>query len=228
MLQELREVFDNKYLSTVLTLALGLYASLLGPELPEPIKNLFNNTLFRILVLFLVVVRGNKDPKLAIMISVVFVLTLDYIHAKSATETFASINSNVYPISIATVNTAKPTPPPYVVNKKLFDASNLNHINGVITWYGNLDLPSNSDAIKLKVMGDGLKKSIQELIESKNKLNIAEKNLNQLASKNSELKSKVVDIMKEFYNRIIAFLSSNAFDIKNIVSFDTFGRSIII
>lgn len=87
----LQEVFDNKYVSTVITIALGLYAALLGPELPDMVKDLFNNTIFRIIVLFLVVVRGNRDPKMAIMIAVAFVLTLDYIYAKSARETFKSI-----------------------------------------------------------------------------------------------------------------------------------------
>jgi len=91
MLQKLHEIFDSKYFSTTLILALGLYASLLGPELPEPVKNLFNNTIFRILLLFLVVVRGNKDPRMAIMVAIVFVLTLDYIFAESAKETFVSI-----------------------------------------------------------------------------------------------------------------------------------------
>lgn len=89
----LQEVFDNEYVSTAITVALALYASLLGPNLPPMIKNLFNNTLFRILVLFLVVVRGNKDPKMAIMIAVAFVLTLDYIYARSAKETFMAVNT---------------------------------------------------------------------------------------------------------------------------------------
>jgi hypothetical protein len=100
MLQKLREVFDNEYFSTTVTLALGLYASLLGPELPDAVKKLFTNTIFRILILFLVVVRGNKDPKMAIMVAVVFVLTLDYIYAKSAKEAFKSVenmkNTNQY------------------------------------------------------------------------------------------------------------------------------------
>lgn len=87
----LQEVFDNKYVSTAITVALGLYAALLGPELPQFVKDLFNNTIFRIFILFIVVVRGNQDPKMAIMIAVAFVLTLDYIYAKSAKETFMAI-----------------------------------------------------------------------------------------------------------------------------------------
>ena len=89
----LQEVFDNKYVSTAITVALGLYAALLGPNLPPFVKDLFKNTLFRILVLFLVVIRGNKDPKMAIMIAVAFVLTLDYIYVKDANEAFEVIEN---------------------------------------------------------------------------------------------------------------------------------------
>ncbi len=85
------EVFNNKYVSTAITIALGLYAALLGPNLPNFMKDLFKNTLFRILILFLVVVRGNKDPKMAIMIAVAFILTLDYIYVRDSKEAFENV-----------------------------------------------------------------------------------------------------------------------------------------
>jgi len=89
------EVVNNKYVSTAITIGLGLYAALLGPNLPTFVKDLFKNTLFRILILFLVVVRGNKDPKMAIMISVAFVLTLDYVYVRDAKETFQRLEDSV-------------------------------------------------------------------------------------------------------------------------------------
>jgi len=104
----LQEVFDNKYVSTGITIALGLYTALLGPELPQFVKDLFQNTIFRILVLFLIVVRGNKDPKMAIMIAVAFILTLDYIYVKSAKETFTAIENFKFqqsPYSTPSTNT---------------------------------------------------------------------------------------------------------------------------
>ena len=85
------EFFDNKYVTTSITIILGLYAALLGPNLPPFVQKLFTNTIFRIIVLFLVVVSGNKDPKLAIMIAIAFVLTLDYIYAQHAKEAFRNI-----------------------------------------------------------------------------------------------------------------------------------------
>ena len=93
MLETLEKWLENEYVSTAITVALGLYAALLGPNLPKFVQDLFTNTIFRIFVLFLVVVRGNKDPKMAIMIAVAFVLTLDYIYVKSAKETFRNIEN---------------------------------------------------------------------------------------------------------------------------------------
>ena len=84
------EVINNKYVSTAITIGLGLYVALLGPELPTFVKDLFKNTLFRILILFLVIVRGNKDPKMAIMIAIAFVLTLDYINVRDSKEAFSN------------------------------------------------------------------------------------------------------------------------------------------
>ena len=84
-------ILDNKFVSTGITLMIGLYASLLGPQLPAFVKNLFNNTIFRILVLFLVLVRANKDPAMAIVIVIAFVLTMDYIYRMDSKEAFEII-----------------------------------------------------------------------------------------------------------------------------------------
>lgn len=85
------EIFSNKYVSTSITVILALYAALLGPNLPVFVQQLFTNTIFRIIVLFLVVYSGNKNPKIAILIAMGFVLTLDYIYAQQAKEAFQNI-----------------------------------------------------------------------------------------------------------------------------------------
>ena len=85
------EIFSNKYVSTSITIILALYAALLGPNLPVFVQQLFTNTIFRIIVLFLVVYNGNKNPKIAILIAMGFVLTLDYIYAQQAKEAFDNI-----------------------------------------------------------------------------------------------------------------------------------------
>ena len=95
----LEEVLNNKYVTMGISIVLALYATLLGPNLPQSIQKLFSNTIFRILVLFLVVVTANKEPKVAIMLAISFVLTLDYIYVLQAKETFTNTQLEVKPES---------------------------------------------------------------------------------------------------------------------------------
>ncbi len=80
---QIKKVLDNNYVRLPIIVILVLYCSLLDPELPPVVKNLFNNTLFRIVVLFGVVVLAHEDPVIALMISVAFVITLDYVNRKT-------------------------------------------------------------------------------------------------------------------------------------------------
>jgi hypothetical protein len=91
------DILDNKYIHTVLIIFVILYASKIGPSLPVFIRNLFNNAIFRVAILFLVVVRANKDPVMSLLIAVGFVLTLNYLAEREIKETFGemAINSNV-------------------------------------------------------------------------------------------------------------------------------------
>ena len=67
---------------TILTIFLVIYISLLGTNLPKFIQNLFNNTIFKILILFIFVYINNENisPRVSILIIISYVLTLDYIY----------------------------------------------------------------------------------------------------------------------------------------------------
>jgi len=69
-------------ISTIITLFLTLYISLLGPNLPLVIQNLFNNTIFKIIILFIFIYINNENisPKISILIVIAYVLTLEYIY----------------------------------------------------------------------------------------------------------------------------------------------------
>lgn len=94
------DILENKYVYTILTIFIILYASKIGPNLPNFIRNLFNNALFRVAILFLIVVRANKDPVMSMLIAVGFVLTINFISEKEIKETFSEmpINTNEIPI----------------------------------------------------------------------------------------------------------------------------------
>ena len=93
------EFLDNKYVSSFLTLMIVLYATFLRPELPPFVKELFNNTLFRMFILFLVVVKGNTNPSLGLVIAIAFILTMDYLYVMDSQEAFRQCEEWEFPES---------------------------------------------------------------------------------------------------------------------------------
>ena len=85
----LSTVFKNRYSSTLITLFLVLYSGLVAPKLPNFIVKLFENPIFRILILSLIVYNGNKDPQFAIMIAVGFTVTMNMVSKQKLFEGFS-------------------------------------------------------------------------------------------------------------------------------------------
>ena len=85
-LAKLTPILENKYVSPVITIFIVLYSGLIGPQLPDFMKNLFNNQIFRILVLALIVYKGERDPTMALMIAIAFTFTLNYITERETKE----------------------------------------------------------------------------------------------------------------------------------------------
>jgi hypothetical protein len=84
----LSSIFSNKYASSAITLFLVLYGGLAAPKLPKFMIKLFENPIFRIVLLSLIVYNGNRDPKFAIMIGVAFTVTLNMISNQKFLEGF--------------------------------------------------------------------------------------------------------------------------------------------
>ena len=73
------DILNNKYFKSVILLIIVLYSSLLKPKLPKIIKNLFKNSIFRILILSYVVYIGNNDIKISLAVTVAFIVTMNYL-----------------------------------------------------------------------------------------------------------------------------------------------------
>ena len=78
--QNLGWVHENKYVLPVLSLFLGMYAALARPKLPNFIAKLFENPVFRLVVISYIIYRGNKDPQLSLMIAAAFLITMHMIN----------------------------------------------------------------------------------------------------------------------------------------------------
>jgi len=90
----LEQVFDNPYVRATLYILIFLYIASIRPSLPPFIKALFLNPVFRVFILFLIVVRGNNDPIFSLALATAFVLTLTYLGEQKAKEAFESVDSD--------------------------------------------------------------------------------------------------------------------------------------
>ena len=87
-------VFNNKYASALIVMFLIAYSGLAAPKLPSFIAKLFDNAIFRILILSLIVYNGNRDPKIAIMVAVGFTITMNILSKQKLFEGFSENEPN--------------------------------------------------------------------------------------------------------------------------------------
>ena len=88
-------LFSDKKVSTLLSTFLILYGGLASPELPGFVRKLFENRIFKILILSLVVYTSNKDPKFAVLMAVAFTITMNMLDNQIIAEKFSSGSDNM-------------------------------------------------------------------------------------------------------------------------------------
>jgi len=72
----LNQAFANQYVTAVVTIIIVVYGSMAAPELPDFLVRLFDFTLFKMLVLTLILLVNNYSPTVAIVMAVAFFLSL--------------------------------------------------------------------------------------------------------------------------------------------------------
>lgn len=75
VVNEALSILDNQIVSSVLGLFLVLYAGLAAPKLPRSIARLFDNPVFRVIVLFLVAFMATKNKSVALIAAVGLVVS---------------------------------------------------------------------------------------------------------------------------------------------------------
>jgi len=86
-------ILENKYFFAILSILTALYGAQIRPTLPKFIMDLFQNPIFRLLILFLVLFRGYKDPQFSIIMAISFTLIMDIVKNQLFKETFTDIYS---------------------------------------------------------------------------------------------------------------------------------------
>ena len=86
------DFLENKYSLAIISILSGLYAAQIRPTLPTVVMDLFQNPIFRVLILFLVVLRSYKDPQFSLIIAVSFLLIMNIVNEQLFKDTFTNIN----------------------------------------------------------------------------------------------------------------------------------------
>lgn len=84
------DFFENKYFFAIFAIFSTMYAFQIRPNLPDFLVKLFQNSFFRVGILFLVLYRGYKDVQFSILVAGAFVIIMDAVRQKAFQENFAT------------------------------------------------------------------------------------------------------------------------------------------
>ena len=99
---EVNSLSQKPIMYGVLGMLLGFYGPRLNPNLPTNIKNLFENSLFRFLIIAVIICVSTKDLQLALMIGIGLMLGISFANSQDVTEKFSEqcgeqfINLSIY------------------------------------------------------------------------------------------------------------------------------------
>lgn len=91
------QVLTNPYIMAVVKVTLALYAAQIAPKAPDALQSFFSNVYAKIFLIFVIVYLSEKDFQLAILISVVFVLSMNALSGRGLFETFADYTGAYVP-----------------------------------------------------------------------------------------------------------------------------------
>lgn len=85
-------LINNDVVVIILAIIVAMYASMIRVELPEYIKTLFRNNIFRLVFLCLLLIYSFKAaPHVALAIALVFVLTLYFLNHEETKANFTHL-----------------------------------------------------------------------------------------------------------------------------------------
>ena len=91
---DIDKYLNNDYVIAALTVFAIVYASQSQVQLPKWLVTLFKNDIFRVIYLsLLLIIPFDKAPHVAILVALVFVITMKYIGQQETQEHFAMLMS---------------------------------------------------------------------------------------------------------------------------------------
>jgi hypothetical protein len=84
----LQTIMDNPIVIGLISIALTVYGPRLSPKLPDFIRNAFNNSFFRLIVLVLVIFIGSRNIRLSLVLAILFMVLMSITNSQNIKEDF--------------------------------------------------------------------------------------------------------------------------------------------
>jgi hypothetical protein len=84
----LQTIMDNPLVIGLISIALTIYGPRLSPKLPDFIRNAFNNSFFRLIVLVLVIFIGSRSIRLSFVLAILFMVLMSITNNQNIKEDF--------------------------------------------------------------------------------------------------------------------------------------------
>jgi hypothetical protein len=84
----IKYVLQNPYIMAILKLTLALYSAQIAPSLPDFLKKLLQNTFVKIILIAFIGYLAKFDFQLSIILSIVYVLSVNYVSGRGLFESF--------------------------------------------------------------------------------------------------------------------------------------------
>lgn len=93
----IQPVLSNPYVMAILKVTIALYAAQLGPKLPSSVTTLLSNSFVKVLGIALIVYLSEKDLQLALMLAVLYVISMNVLSGRGFFESFADYSNDYKP-----------------------------------------------------------------------------------------------------------------------------------
>lgn len=88
-------IFDDPIVHCIFVTFVALYAGILAPRLPSVMTQIVNSTFFKIVFFFIVVLLAQKDPRIALIVSLGYIFTLQALSKFSVQDQMVNASQNV-------------------------------------------------------------------------------------------------------------------------------------
>lgn len=84
----MERITSSKYIYAIIIMFITMYGPRLSPKLPKVLRNVFSNSMFRVIILLLVVFISSNNLTLALLVSIGFMLLTSIINSQDLEEHF--------------------------------------------------------------------------------------------------------------------------------------------